>query len=202
MNFTRCFKNHRRQSSTNIRKMSSELMKPIVNHQVAYCWPWPICSKPFQFEMHMPKTGFVPGEIIPINLRITNISLVHIKFVQIYLHQRIYYPHEDTVFRYENHIKCSKRIINIPQKESELYFDQFLTVPWVPPSSDGLSTPLKISYKFKIKVVVPGPKCSPTIEVPVTILNKSIQAINDLPSYEELASNELPSYNDAIMLKL
>lgn len=124
-----------------------------------------------------------------------------VRSVQVYLLQRIYYPHEDTVFRYENHIICSKKIVNLPQKESELYFDQFLTIPPVPLSSDGLSTSLKISYQFKVKVVVPGPKASPTVEVPITILEKAIEVVENLPSYEEVEERELPSYDDVVKLK-
>lgn len=176
----------------------TKFQKPLVSHKVAYCWPWPICSKPFTFEIHLPKTGFAPGESIPIDLRITNIKLVPIKVVQVYLHQRIYYPDEDTVFRYENHIICSKRIINIPQKESELYFDQYLFIPPLPPTSNGLSASLKITYKFKVKIIVPGPMFCPTVEVPITILKEAIQGMSDLPTYDEVEKSELPSYEDVV----
>lgn len=168
---------------------------------MAYCWPWPICSKPFTFEIRLPKSGYALGESIPIDLRISNIKLVRIKFVQIYLHQRIYYPQEDTVFRYEDHIISSKRIINIPDKESELFFDQFLIVPSVPPSTNSQkNSSCKISYKFKVKVVVPGPKFCPTVHVPITILESPIAAIQDLPTYEEIEDIDLPSYDDAVIL--
>lgn len=130
-------------------------------------------------------------------------NLVHVKFVQIYLLQKIYYPNEETVFRYESNIICSKRIINLPENESELYFDQFLAIPSVPPSSDEWSRSLKISYKFKIKVVVPGPKLCPTVEVPIIILKEAIEGIvsRALPTYEQIENSELPSYDDAVKLK-
>lgn len=111
-----------------------------------FCWKPGFVS----LFVDLPKTGFIPGEEIPISIKVENNAGVFFKSVKIHFHQCIKY----TSYLPRVQVKTS----TISQVHNNLTMsgaasrtvEATLITPQAPPSSETLSKVIRISYEISI----------------------------------------------------
>lgn len=149
----------------------------------------------------IPKTGYIPGENISVEISLRNHSSNQIKEVVVSLLLKTIYKTRtsvstETETKYLSSVKIPKEEI----KAEESYLNTSLTIPSVLPSSQDLCEILKVSYVVHIAARLSGLHINPQIALPCVIGTIPLGAYpkggihtNFLGDYEM----ELPTYEAA-----
>lgn len=100
--------------------------------------------------MDIPKTGFVPGETIPITARVENNAGVYFKSLTFHFTQVIQYT------SYQPKIQIKTSAVSLTDKSlimsgaASRSMEGTLVVPQVPPTSECFSKIIRISYEVSV----------------------------------------------------
>lgn len=120
----------------------------------------------------LQKTGYVPGESIPVHLSVKNETSVEIKEIIINFNLIAI---SQTRKSAKSNIKDVQKFILGQRKitsNTRIYgeFTETMDIPAAPPTTKtGLCELVVISYEIEIQVIVAGPHQSPLLKLPVVI---------------------------------
>jgi len=99
---------------------------------------WCCASGPIVTEMRMPKTGFLPGELIPVIVKVTNGSSRSIKQIQVILIQKLgFHATSKTTKKEHELVKLEKKDLNICCGNYEEWPAKLIVPADIPPSGLG-----------------------------------------------------------------
>lgn len=130
----------------------------------------PCRSAPLSITGSIPKTGYVPGETIPVTASVVNKSSKSINCVKFTLCTIVKYHSTTPTHKTKSEVIeiCEKLASGVPP-ESDGKFHVALVVPPVGPTDNDLSQIITIEYVVKIEGQTTGPHVSPVLMTPITI---------------------------------
>lgn len=125
-------------------------------------------SRPLHLKVGIPKTGYVPGESIPVIIHVINESSAKVKEVCIKLalkvHCKLRYSKRST----EEKISLTK-VRTINREESSFAIHEIINIPATPPTLTDLCKIIQLSYSVRVEVKLAGAHTSQEIKLPVVI---------------------------------
>lgn len=119
-------------------------------------------------EVTIPKTGYVPGESIPVQINIQNESSARVKEICIKLalkvHCKLRYSKRST----EEKISLTKVKTN-NRKESSFNIHEIISIPATPPTLTDLCKIIQLTYSVRVEVKLVGAHTSQEIKLPIVI---------------------------------
>ncbi|XP_030374761.1 arrestin domain-containing protein 3-like [Scaptodrosophila lebanonensis] len=133
-----------------------------------YCW---LCrSQPLALQLILPRTGFVPGQDIPVSLLVANDSAVNVDALDISLVMSIcYYSQGPFVRTRQDRIVISRLKGDRVLRHCNKLFTYELHVPATPPTCFTLCRIIQIAYQVEVEATVEGFHTNQIVSVPVTI---------------------------------
>ena len=127
-------------------------------------------SKPLMVTIQTPISGFVPGQIIPVSIKLINESHVDVEAIKVRLVKIIEYKTTcpSTQTKTERKILQDRRTEGV-KKHSKAQYDENILVPAVPPTNCTLCRIISIRYEIEIKAKTRGMHADPVANIPVTI---------------------------------
>lgn len=116
------------------------------------------------------QSGFVPGQVVPVVVEISNQSKVQVEEIRFSLRKIIHYNSQSPTSKTLEEIEtvCEQRVGGLEQKElSQLKQD--LNIPAVPPTIGHLCRVININYEIKVEVKVGKAHLNPVVRMPITI---------------------------------
>lgn len=178
-----------RMLDLNRESPQSKLPIEFEHMQTNKCW---ICkSTPLVLVVKLAKTGFVPGETISVNGRITNLGPNKVEEVRIYLRRIVSYRAEKPIVSFME--ECTdlvhKTSEHLQSGSSDIFVENVI-VPEVPPTTLFHSKIIRINYDLKVEVVLGANEKNPFVLCPITIgtapllpeLTNSSAAANEEPA--------------------
>ncbi|KAL5273514.1 hypothetical protein ACFFRR_000323 [Megaselia abdita] len=159
-------------------------------------------SKPIFMSTFIPKTGFVPGERIPVEIDVMNTSSTHIKELVVSLVLTAIHQTRTSIST-ETDSKILTSVV-IPQQEfksKESTYKTFLEIPPTLPSSQNLCEILTVKYFVHVTAKLKGMHLNAHVVLPCVIGSIPLGAVSrdgihsnrfedyeiELPTYEEAA---------------
>lgn len=125
-------------------------------------------SRKLQVVVSVPKTGYVPGESIPVLISIQNDSAAKIKEISIKLalkvHCKLRYSKRST----EEKISLTK-VKSINKKESSFDVHEIINIPATPPTLTDLCKIIHLNYSIRVEVKLAGAHTNQEIKIPIVI---------------------------------
>ncbi|XP_046620507.1 arrestin domain-containing protein 17-like isoform X1 [Neodiprion virginianus] len=163
-------------------------------------------SKPLNMSVNIPVRGFVPGQVIPMKVLLSNESEVLVKSLEATLKQKVVFhairkssPMKVFVFKNEYPVEDG-----IGNKELHLNFQ----VPALPPSFLQFCSIIDLRYQLNVKAKVSG--CHRSLKLPIEVIIGNIplmayempisgnQTLCDVPGlsppYNQLSNIQPPPY--------
>lgn len=164
--------------------------------------------KKFKFSSKSPfmkagvsTGGFVCGQKVEFNIHVENDSSVDIKVFKIELVKVFLYISNELDKGPDSQIArksvASKVIDGLPGKTTK-DFKAFLSIPYVPPSSEGLCKILELSYEFHVTAKFKGLHSNLVLKIPIVIGTVPFVWENNLPAYDFLDVNTGASTSSAL----
>lgn len=126
-------------------------------------------SDPLLMTASIPFTGYVPGQIINVNVEINNQSITRVNEVKVSLYKIINLtcqkPKQKTKLRYESTAEVSSESVPMTTKRT---FDLKIKVPSLAPNILNCEV-IDVKYMVEVKAKTSGLTSSPIIELPVVI---------------------------------
>jgi hypothetical protein len=141
---------------------------PSLGHPIAQDLEKIFSSKPMLIKVQLPRSGFVPGEEIPVSICVANRSHVHIKAVKIKLIRVAEY----NAYEYQ---KSEERTLQVRKiiclnMLSPVHLEENILVPLdTLPSSGPSRRTIILKYEVKVTVEARGLHLEPIVIVPITI---------------------------------
>lgn len=184
----------------NFSKVSTCFQLPVKDEVKKTLW----FSKPIFISASIPKTGFVPGEKIPIEIAVSNTSSTDIKEFVVSLNIEAKYKTRTSIATESD----SKTLISlgIPIEEwsgKETTIRTSLVVPPTVPSSQNLCEILKVKYMVNVTARLKGLHLNPRVSLPCVI---GLIHLGAVPKGESHSNNfedytmELPTYEEATFM--
>lgn len=145
---------------------------------------------------------FAPGESIPIDFQLTNVGLVPIKKVQVFLRKSGFAPFHNSVIPWSSDLEGGVEILLHSNQRSEIH--HFNNCEVIIPSTEQASRSEfqhlpEISYNIIFRIHTGGFNTSATVEAGICLVETPIDISKHPPSYEELEENDLPSYENVVL---
>lgn len=147
----------------------------------------------------LPKTGFVPGQNIPVTIEIDNNSNVRIEYVYLQLHERLTFkairPDKDTKTELEMVKDHMFDTVVAPYQNKLFQVDMFVDPPYQWKIFDGCRI---IKCEYILFAIAGATGCHSNPENRVSVVIGTVPFIgdpepgrgNDLPSYQEAATGK------------
>eukprot|EP00099_Drosophila_melanogaster_P024295 NP_652649.1 uncharacterized protein Dmel_CG18746 [Drosophila melanogaster] len=177
LNFNRCF------TVIKVMDLNSESLMLRVPSQVesqrTFCC-FPCRSSPLSMRLSVPQSGFVPGQIVPVEVMVSNDSGVAVEDITVKLTMVVIYysqpPSADTnKDRFEMVLKTGGGVST--KCRQQFTFD--LKVPPTPPTCFNLCSIIQIGYQVEAEARVKGCHGGQSLHMPITIgsvpLTKQLQ---------------------------
>ncbi|XP_061393222.1 arrestin domain-containing protein 17-like [Musca vetustissima] len=166
------------------------LLKMPVNNQMSkvFCCG-PMKTDPLQIEIHLPQSGYVPGQLIPISIVSTNDTKVPINEICVRLVMMVcLYSQTPTKKAVNEYITVSKLKGDSVPILCKKQFNYLLPVPATPPTCFNLCQIIQVAYRIEVEAKMKG-IFYPTqvIHIPVTIGN--VPLINVIQQQPMAATN-------------
>lgn len=138
--------------------------------QKTYCC-WPCNSAPLQLQMTLPQTGFVPGQIVPVDILVTNDSHIRVEVLQISLVMMVTYyaTHLSTTHSQNERFIVTKLMGDPVPNHCKKQFNYSLRLPATPPSCFNACSIIQVAYTVEMKAKVKGCHMDEVVTVPLTI---------------------------------
>lgn len=138
-----------------------------------FCWYFICClgSSPLVMSAHIPYSGFVPGQRIPVYIELNNQSHVDVKSTRITLKglHTFNFDYPSTCKQVEKYRLDYKAAAGVKAGKC-VKLEEFVKVPeMLNPSNELLCKVFQISYVVKVSAVVDDPYQSPFIHFPITV---------------------------------
>ncbi|KAH8311730.1 hypothetical protein KR044_007713 [Drosophila immigrans] len=135
-----------------------------------YCC-WPCTSDPLQLQLTLPQTGFVPGQICPVDMLVTNDSHIRVEQLQISLVMLVTYhaTHLSRTASKNERIVVTKLMGDPVPNHCKKQFKYFLRLPATPPTCFNLCRIIQIAYQVEVEAKVKGCHQNEIVKVPLTI---------------------------------
>lgn len=135
-------------------------------------WCGPCKSKPMVIDGRLQKTGYVPGESIPVHIGVKNETSVEIK--EIIVNFNLVAVSQTRKSVKSNMKDVQKFLLGQKKIDSRTKiqgdYTQIIDIPSAPPTTKtGLCELVVISYEIEIQVAVAGPHHSPSLTLPVVV---------------------------------
>lgn len=135
-------------------------------------WCGPCKSKPMIIDGRLQKTGYVPGESIPVQISVKNETSVEIKEIIINFHlvavSQTRKSAKSNMKEVQKFVLGQKKIDSRSKIEGD--FTKVIDIPPAPPTTKtGLCELVVITYEIEIQVTVAGPHQSPSLTLPVVV---------------------------------
>lgn len=159
-------------------------------------------SKPIFISASLSKTGFVPGERIPVEIAVMNTSSTKIKELVVSLNLVATYSTRTSISQENDHRALATVIIpNEEMKSKESRLSTYLEIPPTLPTSQNLCEILKVKYTVRVTARLGGLHLNPQVSLPCVIGSIPLGAISrrgihsnrfedyeiEPPTYEESA---------------
>lgn len=119
----------------------------MMDHKTLCCW---CCqSGPISALVMLPKSGFVPGEVILMKADVDNMSNRAMNRTQVRIIQKVRYQATDAMKMAENRILHANQG-EIPPGESQTWNNYPLHLPALPPSGPRGCSIIQISYHLEV----------------------------------------------------
>ncbi|XP_037816108.1 arrestin domain-containing protein 17-like isoform X1 [Lucilia sericata] len=137
----------------------------------------PCKSDPLQINVHLPQTGFVPGQLIPVNILVTNETSARINEICVRLVMIITLFSTHPTRRSNTERKTVSKLIGDPVlRHSKKQFNYLLPIPATPPTCSTLCNIIQIAYHIEVEAKMQGMLyTNQCIQLPVTIGNVPLQ---------------------------
>lgn len=137
----------------------------------------PFKSDPLQINVQLPQTGFVPGQLIPVSVLVTNETKARINEICLRLVMVVNFysthPYEES----KTETKTVSKLKGDPVlRHCTKHFNYLLPIPATPPSCSTLCKLIHISYQVEVEAKMQGIMyTNQCIQTPVTIGNVPLQ---------------------------
>ncbi|XP_005176214.1 arrestin domain-containing protein 17 [Musca domestica] len=150
------------------------LLKMPVNNEMSkvFCCG-PMKTDPLQIQIHLPQSGYVPGQLIPISIVATNDTKVQITEINVRLVMMVcLYSQRPIVKAVNDYMTVSKLKGDPVPILCKKQFNYLLPVPATPPTCFNLCQIIQVAYRIEVEAKMKG-IFYPTqvIHIPVTIGN-------------------------------
>lgn len=130
-------------------------------------------TDPLQIQIHLPQSGYVPGQLIPISIVATNDTKVQITEINVRLVMMVcLYSQRPVVKAVNDYMTVSKLKGDPVPILCKKQFNYLLPVPATPPTCFNLCQIIQVAYRIEVEAKMKG-IFYPTqvIHIPVTIGN-------------------------------
>uniref|UniRef100_A0A034WA43 Arrestin domain-containing protein 3 n=1 Tax=Bactrocera dorsalis TaxID=27457 RepID=A0A034WA43_BACDO len=132
----------------------------------------PCKTQPLEVHVSLPQSGYVPGQVIPVSVLISNETKIKVEELKIELVMLVCYYSQVPLTRTKNQritvLKLKGDGVPVHCKKQ---FDYTLIVPATPPTCFNLCRIIQIAYQVEVVAKVKGWHTDQVICVPVTIGN-------------------------------
>ncbi|KAL5273513.1 hypothetical protein ACFFRR_000322 [Megaselia abdita] len=159
-------------NSLNLNSYDINLKPPVHEEFIKHMWCGPCKTRPMIIDGRLQKTGYVPGESIPVHLSVKNETSVEIKEIIISLHliavSQSRKSVKSNIKDVQKFILGQRKIASNTKVSGE--FTETMDIPPAPPTTKtGLCELITISYEIEIQVIIAGPHHNPLLKMPVVI---------------------------------
>ena len=175
----------------NLNDVGPSLRNPL-KQEISKDFKMDFTTEPLYISASIPTSGFVPGEVINVDIQVNNQSKTHIKELKVYIKKLISLnsdrPRRVTKISTESDAKVSSDSIPISSMRS---FEINLEVPSLEPNISNCDV-IQVQYELRIKAKTSGLSRSPRLNFPITIGTVPLRNQNDTstsPNYFSLCKN-------------
>ncbi|KAM7360122.1 arrestin domain-containing protein 17-like isoform 1-T1 [Cochliomyia hominivorax] len=138
----------------------------------------PCKSDPLQINVELPQTGYVPGQLIPVNILITNETNARVNEICVRLVMIITLFSTHPLTKSKTETRTVSKLIGDPVlRHTKKQFHYLLPVPATPPSDTTLCKIIQIAYRVEVEAKMQGITfTNQCINTPVTIGNVPLQS--------------------------
>ncbi|KAL5273517.1 hypothetical protein ACFFRR_000326 [Megaselia abdita] len=152
----------------NLNTYGPDLSLPVHDEFIKHLCCWPCKSSPLLIDAKLEKSGYVPGESIPVTLSVTNSSKAQVKEISVKLSLFVTYKTRVHVKTKCERITLSECKITLSSNEKS-EFKEILKVPPASPTLNQLCEIIDLAYQVYVEGKVTGPHVNPRIYLPVVI---------------------------------
>ncbi|XP_043478851.1 arrestin domain-containing protein 17-like [Leptopilina heterotoma] len=136
-------------------------------------------SPPLTATLSMPVKGYVPGQVIPININIKNLSRVTIYHVRLKLIKKVTFKVTKPRTQKRKKYMTIKDIHEGKIETNNVSFDEFIEVPSLPPSTLNECGLIDVQYAIELKLYI-DQLCTPNLKFTSPVLIGTVPLNNCL----------------------
>ncbi|XP_065357341.1 arrestin domain-containing protein 17-like isoform X2 [Calliphora vicina] len=156
----------------------SPLLKLPVNTDITkvFCCG-PFKSDPLQLHVQLPQTGYVPGQLIPVSILVTNDTKARINEICVRLVMVVNLFSTHPLHKSKSETRTVSKLIGDPVlRHCKKHFNYLLPIPATPPTCYTLCSIIQIAYRVEVEAKMQGMMfTNQCIHTPVTIGNVPLQ---------------------------
>lgn len=138
-------------------------------------------SGPITLKVFMPRSAYVPGEKLPLQVTVTNNSSTHVDKVKFAVRKIInYFSITPITMQKQEIIKILKKEAGGVDKKSEQKYEHMLLIPDLPATDEQASKIIHITYEIKVEVKLSGLYKNIIETIPLIIGSNSCSSSNNL----------------------
>lgn len=163
---------------------------PSKQESVKYIYNW-FKARPFNIEVAIPKTGYVPGESIPVIIHVSNQSTAKVKEIIVKLVLKVRCKLRHSKRSIEEKISLTKRKTT-NREDSSFDVHEIINIPATPPSLSNLCKIIQLNYSVRVEMRLAGAHTNQEIKLPVVI---GVIPLGSDP-FEKDSGSPAPSYKE------
>ncbi|XP_065357332.1 arrestin domain-containing protein 17-like isoform X1 [Calliphora vicina] len=137
----------------------------------------PFKSDPLQLHVQLPQTGYVPGQLIPVSILVTNDTKARINEICVRLVMVVNLFSTHPLHKSKSETRTVSKLIGDPVlRHCKKHFNYLLPIPATPPTCYTLCSIIQIAYRVEVEAKMQGMMfTNQCIHTPVTIGNVPLQ---------------------------